>query len=84
MSQTVTNWPELYRQAILEPDRTLLPSRIDVAREAIQHRARQLWYSGGSETKERRDLDVAMYFLGLLRKLETDAHTCVRSAGLDT
>ena len=51
MSQTDKKWPELYKQAILEPDRTLLPSRIDVAREAIQHRARELWYSDGSTTK---------------------------------
>ena len=69
MSEIGTNWPELYRQAILETDRTLLAARIDVAREAIQQRARELWYAECPGTKERRDLDTALYFLGLLRNM---------------
>ena len=73
MSHTDTNWPDLYRQAILEPDKDLLPSRIEVAREAIQRRARELWYAGRSEAREIRDLDTAIYFLGLLGKLTAKA-----------
>ncbi len=73
MSQTETNWPDLYRQAILEPDRDLLPSRIEIARHAIQRRARELWYAGRTEAKEIRDLDTAIYFLGLLGKLTANA-----------
>lgn len=72
MSQARTTWPELYRQAILEPDRARLPARIDAAREAIQYRARELWYAETPKTKELRDLDAAIYFLGLLRKLGTE------------
>jgi hypothetical protein len=67
MSDTGTCWPELYRQAILESDRGRLPARIEQAREAIRRRSRELWYAGSPETRERRDLDSALRFLGLLR-----------------
>jgi hypothetical protein len=70
MSDTSTCWPELYRQAILESDRSRLPARIDKASKAIRRRSRQLWYAGSPETRERRDLDAALHFLGLLRRVE--------------
>ena len=72
MSDTGRSWPELYRQAILESDSGRLPARIDEASEAIRHRARELWYGGSPETRERRDLDAALRFLGLLRMVGTD------------
>ena len=59
-------WSELYRRALLESDRSLLPGRIEEARQAIRVRARELWYAGSPETKERRDLDAALRFLGLM------------------
>lgn len=59
-------WSELYRRALLESDRSLLPGRIEEARQAIRVRARELWYAGSSETKERRNLDAALRFLGLM------------------
>lgn len=64
-----TPWPELYRKALLESDLTRLPSRIEEARRAIQHRARELWYAGSPETRERRDLEAAVRFLSLLRSV---------------
>jgi hypothetical protein len=67
MSDTGTCWPKLYRQAILESDHGRLPARIDEASEAIRCRSRELWYAGSPETRERRDLDAALRFLGLLR-----------------
>jgi hypothetical protein len=70
MSDTGRCWPELYRQALLESDRGRLPARIDEASEAIRRRARELWYAGSPETRERRDLDAALHFLGLLRTAE--------------
>jgi hypothetical protein len=70
MSDTGRCWPELYRQALLESDRGRLPARIDEASEAIRRRARELWYAGSAETRERRDLDAALHFLGLLRTNE--------------
>ena len=61
------SWSELYRRALLESDRSLLPARIEEARKAIRVRARELWYAGSPETKERHDLDAALRFLGLMR-----------------
>jgi hypothetical protein len=66
MSDTGRRWPELYRRALLESDRSLLPTRIEEARKAIRCRARELWYAGSPETKERHDLDAAVQFLRLL------------------
>jgi hypothetical protein len=59
-------WSELYRRALLEPDRSLLPARIEEARKAIRVRARELWYGQTPETQERHDLDAALRFLGLM------------------
>jgi hypothetical protein len=67
MSDTSRRWPVLYRQALLESDPSTLPARIDEAREAIRCRARELWYAGSPETRERHDLDASLRFLGLLR-----------------
>jgi hypothetical protein len=67
MSDTGRCWPELYRQAILESDRGRLPAWIEEASEAIRRRSRELWYAGSPESRERRDLDSALRFLGLLR-----------------
>jgi hypothetical protein len=67
MSDTGQSWPQLYRQALLESDRSKLPVRIEQAHRAIRQRARELWYGGSPETRERHDLDAAVRFLGLLR-----------------
>jgi hypothetical protein len=66
MFSTDRRWSELYRRALLESDRSLLPARIEEARRAIRSRARELWYAGSPETKERHDLDAALRFLGLM------------------
>lgn len=66
MFDTGRRWSELYRRALLESDRSLLPSRIEEARRAIRSRARELWYAGSPDTKERHDLDAALRFLGLM------------------
>ena len=72
MSDTCGRWPELYRQALLEPDNGRLLDRIDEASEAIRCRSRELWYAGSPVTQERHALDSALYFLGLLRMVGTD------------
>ena len=72
MSDMGTCWPELYRQAILESDRGRLSARIEEASTAIRRRSRELWYAGSPETRERRDLDSALRFLGLLRMVGAD------------
>jgi len=66
------NWPELYRQAILESDLGRLPERIEKAQSAIQRRARELWYAGSPETRERRALDAAIRLLRLLRMVRSN------------
>jgi hypothetical protein len=72
MSDTARSWPELYRQALMESDRGRLSARIDEAQNAIRCRARELWYAGSPETRERHDLDASLRFLGLLRMVGAD------------
>jgi hypothetical protein len=68
------HWGELYRRALFEEDRNKLPLSLEQAHQAVQQRVRELWYSpadGRNVTdKERRELDAAAYYLGLLRSLE--------------
>jgi hypothetical protein len=66
------NWPQLYREALLESDPLKVPVRIEEAHKAIHRRALELWYAGSPRTprtKEQRDLDAALHFLGLLREV---------------
>ena len=75
MFDNETRWPALYRRALMESDRSLLPIRIEEAREAIRFRARELWYAGSPETKERHDLDAALRFLRLMSaRSEREVH----------
>ena len=71
MSTTLNEncWPELYREALLESNPTKVPARIEEAHQAIHRRVLELWYAGSPETKEHRDLDVALHFLDLLRRV---------------
>jgi hypothetical protein len=69
-SEENTNWIALYQRAVLEPDRSKVATRVAQAREAIQHRARELWYAGVPPTSERRQMDAAIHFLGLLTAIE--------------
>jgi len=72
------NWPQLYREALLESDPGKARVRIEAAHEAIHRRALELWYEGAPRTKEQRDLDVALHFLGLLRQVgRTGEHSRV-------
>lgn len=63
------NWLRLYKEAVLEPDRKKLKFRIAQAQRAIGLRARELWYAGSPATGERRQLDAALNFLGVLRTM---------------
>jgi hypothetical protein len=66
------NWLALYREAVLEPDREKVKTRVAQAQMAIQGRARELWYAGAPETSERRQMDAASNFLGILRTIGED------------
>ena len=66
------NWLALYREAVLEPDRKQVKTRVAQAQTAIRLRARELWYGGATETTERRQMDVASHFLGVLYAIGAD------------
>jgi hypothetical protein len=66
------NWLALYREAVLEPNRKKVKTRVAQAQMAIQGRARELWYAGAPETSERRQMDAASNFLGILRTIGED------------
>ena len=74
MINDTAHWSELYRKALFEEDRSKLPSLLEQADRAVQQRIRELWYSRAPAQKllekERRELDAAAYYLGLLRSLQ--------------
>jgi len=45
------NWLDLYREAVLEPDRKQVKTRVAQAQAAIRLRARELWYAGAIERR---------------------------------
>lgn len=64
------DWQTLYREAVLESDPAKVPEMIDLASRVIRRRAFELWYMGSAaETRERLELDSALYFLDLLKKI---------------
>ena len=69
MDGTSSNWLELYREAVLERNRKKLRVRVAEAHKAVQKRLRELWYAGSPQTSERRQLDAALNFLGILRAI---------------
>lgn len=70
------HWAKLYRRALFEGDRNKLPLMLEQAYQAVQRRVRELRCSPTQDQnrKERRDLDVAAHYLGLLRSLEAQQH----------
>jgi len=60
-------WHDLYHEALMESDPARSPLIIEEAYRAAQRRALELWNARAPETKERHELDAAIYFLGLLR-----------------
>ena len=78
------HWARLYRRALFEGDRNKLPLMLEQAQEAVQRRVRELVRSPtqgengqGENGKERRDLDAAAHYLGLLRCLEAPHWACL-------
>lgn len=60
-----TDWRTLYRAAILETDRNVLPKRVSEAEEAVRARGREIFYAETSEEKEA--LEDALYALRAFR-----------------
>jgi hypothetical protein len=73
------HWTRLYRRALFEGDRKRLPLMLEQAQQAVQQRVRELTNSPpkGEGGKERRDLDAAAHYLGLLRSLEAPHWVCL-------
>jgi hypothetical protein len=59
-------WKTLYRAAILETNKRVLPQRVSEAEEAVRARGRELFYGGGS-SEEKEALEDALYALRAFR-----------------
>ena len=59
-------WRDLYRDALLEPDPIKAHPRIETAYDVIGARVREL-QANSVQTEEIRELNIALYFLSLLR-----------------
>jgi hypothetical protein len=56
------NWKTLYRVAIFETNRNLIPQRLSVAEKAVLARGRELYRQSG-KIDEREEVDTALYCL---------------------
>lgn len=63
---THTNWKTLYRAAILETNRSLVPQRVSEAEEAVLAREREIFYDS-SDLEEEEALEDALYALRALK-----------------
>ena len=61
-----TEWRTLYRAAILETNKSMLPQRVSEAEEAVLERGREIFYDHGTP-EEKGDLEDALYALRAYR-----------------
>jgi hypothetical protein len=61
-----SDWRPLYRAAILETNKRLLPQRVLKAEEAVRAREREIFYGNGT-LEEKEALEDALYALGAFR-----------------
>lgn len=60
------DWKTLYRAAILELNKSVIPKKVSEAEQAVLARGRELFYSGGT-TEEKESLEDALYALRAFR-----------------
>jgi predicted RNA methylase len=60
------DWTTLYRAAILETDKSVLPQRVSEAEEAVMRRRREIFYDQGTP-EEKDGLEDALYALRAFR-----------------
>lgn len=60
------DWRSLYRAAILENNKSILPERVSEAEAAAIARRREIFYSDGTP-EEKEDLEDALYALHAFR-----------------
>jgi hypothetical protein len=58
----LNRWKTLYRVAILETNKGLLPQRVSEAEEAVKTRGREIFYGNGT-LEEKEALEDALYTL---------------------
>jgi len=74
------DWTDLYMAAIFEDDKEKILSRVARAEEAVAARAAELSETDGTQIRERKAVENAIYFLRLLRKIEgCPASSCEQS-----
>jgi len=61
-----SDWRTLYRAAILETNKSVLPQRVSEAEEAVIKRGRELFY-GQAAPEEKDALEDALYALRAFR-----------------
>ena len=67
-------WRQLYQNLIFEEDPLARAARAHAAETAIRHRVLELWWMDTPEAldaRERLELHAALYFVQLLRSLQT-------------
>ena len=64
-----TDWRTLYRAAILETNKSVLPQRVSEAEEAVLTRGREIFYDPATveELDEKEALEDALYALRAFR-----------------
>ena len=62
----LNRWTTLYRAAILETNKGLLPQRVSEAEEAVKARGREIFYGNGTP-EEKEALEDALYALNAFR-----------------
>jgi len=63
------DWRTLYRAAILETNKSVLPQRVSEAEEAVLSRGREIFYdrATGEDLEEKEALEDALYALRAFR-----------------
>jgi hypothetical protein len=61
-----TDWKTLYRAAILETNKRVLPQRVSEAEDAVILRRREIFYADGTP-EEKESLEDALYALRAFR-----------------
>ena len=61
-----TDWRTLYRAAILETNKSVLPQRVSEAEEAVLTRGREIFYDPAT-LEEKEALEDALYALRAFR-----------------
>jgi hypothetical protein len=82
-SEELATWKEKYMAALFEMDRGRLNQRITEAEMAVAQRARELFQgdgdtSCGTQLKERKALEAALYALRALRSIAQSDRVAAR------